>query len=262
MPRIESRDNPTVKLVRSLQSDKGRREAGLFLAEGPKLALAGLAAGWQPAILFLGPGFEPDDQLQSALQAVPESRIYQVSERVLKAASSTETPQPVLSAFSIPQVPPPAPTGQIVCVLDHLQDPGNVGAILRTALASGLCEMVVHIGGADPYGPKVVRAAAGAHFYLNLIQFSEMDDFATWWGERKLWLTDSAGQTPCFEADWRQCDGIVFGSEGAGVSQQLRRLCQQTVAVPIDNRVESLNVAVAAAIVLFEAARQVNSQKG
>lgn len=193
----------------------------------------------------------PERQVVAAL---PPDAIQVVSAAVLRAIAATETPQGLVAVFPR-RLSPAASASRLLLVLDGLQDPGNVGTILRSALGSGLVETVVVRGGADPFGPKAVRAAAAALFALRIAQPDEAELRAALDG-RTVWIADAAGAERYDRLDWRQPGALVVGSEAHGASRLLRQMADGQVSVPLRGGLESLNAAVAVSIMLFEAARQ------
>jgi TrmH family RNA methyltransferase len=177
--------------------------------------------------------------------------MIEAAPELLSWLADTETTQGVVAVFDRPALREGADEGQVVLVLDGLQDPGNVGTILRSALASGLVTSVVARGGADPFGPKAARAAAGALFHMRFVDTIPEG--------RPVWVADRDGELPYDQVDWRQPCVLVVGSEAAGPSAEMRAEASGRVSIPLRGPVESLNAAVAASILLFEAARQTAS---
>jgi TrmH family RNA methyltransferase len=140
-------------------------------------------------------------------------------------------------------------------VLDRLADPGNLGTVLRTASAAGVQAVFLAPGTVDAYNPKVVRAAAGAHFHLPIVE-SNWGDIASALVRLTLWRAEAHAGTPYDQVDWRQPSGLVIGSEAAGPGDAAQRLAPEAVRIPMPGKAESLNAAIATAVLLFEAARQ------
>lgn len=252
--RITSRANPLARQARDLLTARGRREQSAFLAEGVKLVRDALQSGARPVRAFVAP--ELLDRRAGGAELLarldPDATV-ETSPELLAWLADTETTQGVVAVFRIPEERVPADPGPIVLVLDGLQDPGNVGTVLRSAVGSGLVRTVVARGGADPFGPKAVRAAAGALFHLSVLR--EDDVLA----DRPIWLADMAGSHRYDQVDWRARSALVVGSEASGPSPEIRARAAGTVSVPLHGPVESLNAGIAASIILFEAARQLAS---
>ena len=255
---IESQANPHVKHIRSLAADrKDRRRERLFVIEGVRLVADALAGGALLDLALYAPvqleltqaGQALLDQLETLAVAHPASA------QVVAAASDTVHPQGVVAVARWPQIEPGVPG--IMLVLDAIQDPGNMGALLRSAEAVGVAEVLGTIGTVDAYSPKVVRAAMGAHMHLALTQDLGWDAIA----ERlalvdQVYAADAAAKMPYFAADWRQPSALIIGNEAHGLSEDARALARCPVGIPMHGRAESLNAAVAGSVILFEALRQ------
>lgn len=253
MERITSRQNPLIAHIRKLNSSRSyRREQGQFVCEGPKLL--GEAVKWGVTIdaLVLGEGATLPEGLDTEVRAVLTSK------DVLSAASAVETPQGVLAVCCLPALEPPEKlSGKRYLILDGVQDPGNLGTIWRTADAFGADGLLLVNGCADPWSPKTVRATMGACFRLPAWETSLAGAAALVGGAGlPLYATALREDTE----DVRSVDlthaAVVIGSEGRGVSEEMLSLCEKTLKIPMTDKCESLNAAVAAAVVLWEGWRQ------
>lgn len=272
---IESASNPTVRLLQSLASAKGRREHGLFLAEGVRLINDALAAGKRPEIcLYHEESLRRTERGKSLLRRLAElgarrdagTSVQPASERAIAAAAGTQHPQGVVAAFKIPQqAPEPRAEGvPLVLVCDNVQDPGNLGTILRTAEAAGACAVLLSREAADPYNPKVVRAAMGAHFRLPVFPDLAWEQVSAALGvlgvpETAVFATDAGARLVYDAVDWRGPAALIVSNEAHGLTPEAASLAERSgglVAIPMQGSAESLNAAIAAAVVLFEAARQ------
>lgn len=250
MEVITSRSNPLCVQIKKLnQSASVRREAGLFVGEGPKLLEEALRAGWPVSCVVARQGMQV---------SVPAgARHVEVPADLLAGLCDTKTPQGVLFLCRLPETaPPPQLAGGRYLVLDGVQDPGNVGTIWRTADAFGADGLLLLSGCADPFSPKTVRSTMGAAFRLPVWQV-ERDALAALCAQASLPLYATALREDT--VDVRSCDlrrgAVVIGSEGRGVSPEVLALCDQTVKIPMRERCESLNAAVAASVVLWEMTR-------
>jgi TrmH family RNA methyltransferase len=261
---ITSRRNPLVARLRALHQPRGRREQDRLLLEGTHLLQEVLRLGLTPDLLLATPDWL--ERHPALLAACPAAmRRVTVAEPVLEAVATTDHPDGVV--LTLPPPPLPAPgRARFVLVLDRLQDPGNLGTLLRTALAAGI-EEVWLAGGADPFQPKVLRASAGAALALPCRRHPDRDALVeglTQAREAGLQLVatvvpDQAGHgevLPYWELDWCRPTALLLGNEGAGLDPALQALASERVTIPHDRRVESLNVAVAAAPLLLERWRQ------
>ncbi len=252
-----------VKRLRLLHHARGRIQKGLLLLEGTHLLEEVLRLGLQPLELLATP---PWWARQSGLAAaLPEACIcHLVSEEVLAAIATTRHPDGVVLTLPPPPEASSGPCPSLVLALDGLQDPGNLGTLMRTALASGV-EALWLADGADPLQPKVLRASAGAALALPLRRESRAALAQRLGAARAAGLQlvvavrPGAGPLPplpYWQVDWRRPTVLLLGNEGAGVSAELEALASQRVTIPHSRAVESLNVAVAAAPLLLERLRQ------
>lgn len=248
---ITSRANPLLARVRKLNSRRAfRREEGAFAAEGPKLLAEALRWGGELEAVICAPGVE--------LPELPAgTRVAEVSDSLLASVADTQSPQGIVfickgKALSVPG----RLTGGRYLLLDGVQDPGNVGTIWRTADAFGTDGLLLCEGCADPWNPKTVRATMGAVFRLPVYECA-LETAAERLAAAGLPLYAAALRDDT--ADVRELDlgrcAVAIGSEGRRVSQRTLELCERTVKIPMSSRCESLNAAVAAAVVLWEMAR-------
>ena len=251
MEQITSRANPLCAHFRKLASSRAyRQEAGEFLCDSPKLLREACLWGAPVRTVLHTPGV-PLPDLNGA-------DVREVSESVMAAVSPMETPQGVVftCAMTPPPLPPRLEPGRYL-VLDGIQDPGNTGTILRTADAFDCRAVFLLPGCADLYSPKTLRSAMGAHF--RSAQWScTLEDAAALF--RAAGVPLYAAALGPDTADVRRADltsaALVIGSEGRGVSPQALAACQGTLQIPMSGRCESLNAAVAAAVLLWEGWRQ------
>lgn len=247
MEHITSRSNPLCTHIRKLNTSAAyRREQGEFVGEGPKLLAEALNAGWTVTRVVTAQGFQPP---------CPDTvRQAEMPADLFTSLCDTKTPQGVLFLCRIPETDLPEDlSGERYLVLDGVQDPGNVGTVWRTADAFGADGLILLPGCADPFSPKVVRATMGAAFRLPVYRAA-----ATQLLERcrraelPLYATALREDTQDAAAvDLRRCAAVI-GSEGRGVSEEVLALCEKTLKIPMRQRCESLNAAVAAAVILWE----------
>jgi len=184
-------------------------------------------------------------------------RVLEVTSEVLRSVSETESPQGIVATFAFPEQREPTPGVPLVVVADGVRDPGNLGTLLRAALGAGTTLFCTTSATVDLYNPKVVRAAMGAHFRLPLRSNVGWDRLAEILTDcEAIWGATADGETVYNDADWRAPSAIIVGNEDRGLTPEGRRHCTGSVAIPLQGGLESLNVAVAAAVLLFEAARQ------
>lgn len=177
------------------------------------------------------------------------------SSAALAPAADTETPQGILAVVGIPE-PAPVPGVPLALVIDAVQDPGNVGGLVRSAAAGGVTDVQCTPGTADPFSPKALRAGAGAQFRVPVTVRQSPNGLRQALTGVHLYAAAPDGALTYGEPDWTQPSGVAIGSEAHGVSPAVRKLAQATVRIPMQADTDSLNASAAAAVILFEAARQ------
>ena len=252
MERITSRQNPLVARLRKLGNDKKtRRQEGVFLCEGHKLVEEALRWNAGVETLVVAEGIEPPRNLPQGV------RLVEVPADVLKSVSTVDTPQGMLAVCRTPDLMPPKTlTPGLYLVLDGVQDPGNVGTILRTADAFRADGLFLVNACADLYNPKTVRASMGAVFRCPVwaCTLSALRGLLTKSGLPLYGAALRADTVDVRRADFARC-AVAIGSEGKGLSAEVLEACDLTVKIPMSDHCESLNAAAAAAVLLWEAAR-------
>jgi TrmH family RNA methyltransferase len=254
---ITSTTNVHVKYIRSLSATRRERQRERsFVLEGVRLVADALASGAKLRCVLYDPAqvaqTSAGQTLLARLETLPAS--YPATGRVLKAATDTVSPQGVVAVAAMPQL---APRAGVWLLLDSVQDPGNVGTLLRSAEAAGVGQVLCTRGTADVYNPKVVRSAMGAHFSLPLHTDIEYDMLPLLLRDRRQIYTAQGGaETPYFMVDWQGDVALVIGNEAHGMNAAVWSLSPHAIAIPMVGRAESLNAAVAGSIIMFEALRQ------
>ncbi|MCA1296418.1 RNA methyltransferase [Paenibacillus sp. alder61] len=258
--QILSPQNGRVKEWAGLLEKKHRDKQGKFLIEGIHLVQEALEARADiECVCYDAEGGIPAELAQAASAGLDVEWIA-VSAAVIAKCSDTKTPQPVFAVVRKADggaEPLLGQAGGLVVVLDGVQDPGNVGTIIRTADAVGADGVIVGAGCADIYGPKVLRATMGSIFHLPVVhgKLAELLPQAKRRGIR-LAGTSLQGAVNCFAYDFTGPVWLLFGSEGSGLSPEVRELMDDGLIIPMRGRAESLNVAMAASVLLYEALRQ------
>ncbi len=270
---ITSTANPRVQALRALHTPRGRAEADLFLVEGPHLLDAALDAGVLPAqTLFAPEALERTAQGRRLLGRLAEARaegaeLIEATPAVIERAADTQTPQGIVAAIPTATVAPTTVRARrrgrarpLVLILDGLSDPGNLGTLLRSALAADVDEVWLAPGSADPLGPKVVRAGSGAHFHLPVYPGQTWDEIATRLrgapAVRQVLLAEAGAAQPYDALDLTQRTALIVGNEAHGPSREAAQFATVRISIPMWNGVESLNAAIAASVICFEAGRQ------
>ncbi len=251
---ITSTTNQRVQWVRTLQGKRRtRKREGLFIIEGTRLANEAVSSRSPAKLVLYTDAVKQDDQhlIEELINLGAEAE--EVSERVMKACSDTESPQGILAVLPIPSIPPPDNLS-LALVVDRISDPGNLGTILRTAQAVGVDAVFLNPGTVDPFNPKVVRGAMGAHFHLPIIQ-EQPSEIEKHLRETDVWVAEVDLGPPYYDVDWNKPSAIVIGSEAHGLSDEFRSIAKGSTHIPMQDSTESLNASVAAAVILFEIAR-------
>lgn len=257
--RVESKQNAQLKRLRKALAAPGGE--GLVGIEGPNLVEEALRTGLRIKCVFVAEGFE---KLMEELRLPDGTEILLVQRPVLDAALTTETPQPVAALVEAPDwtwahiASPHLGRAALVVVLAGLQDPGNFGTILRSAEAFGATGVVSLPGTVSAWNPKAVRASAGSVFRVPLIAASEGDCFDNLReaGVKLLATTVRATAQPADLVEMAGPVAVIIGNEGNGVADDLAAKADATITIPCPGPVESLNAAVAASVLLYEASRQ------
>jgi TrmH family RNA methyltransferase len=244
MASVTSPQNATIKLIRSLSEKKFRQETGLFVAEGWEMLDRARKAGWVPEHLV---STEPSS-------AWGETRPILVTEKVIEGLSGQNNPQSALATFKQRYASEVAPNGVWVA-LEDMRDPGNLGTIIRTADAVAASGVILVGQSCDPYSGDCVRATTGSIFGVPLVRM----ETAAFIGLCKSWSSDVVGThlkgTEDFRRSYKSPTLLVMGSERRGLSEELVAACKSLVRIPMPGGAESLNVATATALMLYEAVK-------
>jgi TrmH family RNA methyltransferase len=254
---ITSAHNPKIQHIRALQrSGSTRRAEQACVIEGVRLVEEAYQAGWE-VDLVLHSG-DLTQRGQALLQGFLErgATIEEVSPNVMKSASDTQTPQGILAVVRTRRLALPERL-TFAFILDSVRDPGNLGSMLRTATAAGVEAVLLPPGNVDPFSPKVLRAGMGAHFRLPIesLDWEQVVDLV---GSHQLHVYLAAARQGMHhtQADFRQPLALLIGGEAEGAGFSGRELADECVHIAMPGKVESLNAAAAAAILLFEVVRQ------
>jgi TrmH family RNA methyltransferase len=254
---ITSSSNDRLKLVRKLQNQRGvRHREQRFVLEGVRLVEEAVRASLVPAFVLYTEALADEARGKALLATLHglKAPCYVVSESVMAACSDTVTPQGILAVLSFPDLTPPEPM-TFALIGDRLRDPGNLGTLLRTALAAGVEQVLLAPGTVDFTNPKVVRSAMGAHMRLPIVD-ADWDTIADRVSGCDVWLAAVRGGMLHTDVDWTRPTALILGGEARGAGERASALAEGSVSIPIPQAVESLNAAVAAAVILFEVVRQ------
>ena len=254
---ITSATNKRVKYVRALQKRRARHREKRFVAEGTRLVAEALGARAAPTLVLCTPKMAESSQGQRLLDTARSREIdcHQVTPEIMALVADTVTPQGVLAVVPFPHPPLPEHTG-LILILDGIRDPGNLGTILRTAAAAAVGEVITMPGTVDVYAPKVVRAGMGAHFRIAIRAYDRAADTQARFEVYQVLLAAASEGPEYWRVDWSVPTALIIGSEAQGAGEIASGWATSLVRIPVERGVESLNVASAAAVLLFEAVRQ------
>ena len=256
---ITSLQNERVKLVRSLRMRKVRTETGLFLADGVSVVITAREQGWMPRTLIYAAG---EKQSKTALglvdwAAAGGAECLEVTEPIIAKLAARDNPQNIMAVFeqrwADAPIPGDEPADGVWLALEEVRDPGNLGTIVRTADAVGARGIILIGASCDPYSPEATRATMGSVFSVPLVRMGA-DQFHAW---ITGWPGDVVGTHLSASADFRSVayrgpTVLVMGSEGSGLSDKLAGVCTRLVKIPMAGRLDSLNLAVATALALYQ----------
>lgn len=251
MERITSSKNPAIRAMRELKDRRAREASGHFLVEGEKLIREALGCGLRLHRLLVEDGLAaPDWCGQAPAFAVPRS--------LLEAVCDTRTPQGMCAEFDLPEYLPLQEAPARIVALDGVQDPGNVGTIWRTADAAGLQGLLLGAGSADPFSPKVQRAAMGSGFRVPCLRTEALaDDLRALAARGWTVIASSLGGEDFYRRpDPGEKFVLVIGNEARGISAAVQAAADMLVKLPMRGGAESLNAAVAAGIMMYELMRE------
>ncbi len=264
--RITSTKNPRITALRALRQRKARQQAGLYLIEGIRIVEEAVHLAAPLETLVYAPDLLVSERARSLVERATGVERLEVSAEVLSSLSERELSQGLAAAVRIePRTLSAIRPAQdlLVVVAYQLQDPGNLGSIIRTADAAGASGVVVVGPSADVHDPLAVRATMGSLFALPVVTLAEQSALPAWYADLRaaglpvLVLASSAhGPRLCFEADCRQPLVLLLGSERAGLPDRARQAADLVVRLPMAGRATSLNVSAAAAALVYEVLRQ------
>jgi RNA methyltransferase, TrmH family len=258
MKLISSRDNPLYKELKLLASNaQARRKSGRTLLDGVHLCEAYMQHAGGPAICVVSENSLTNTEVAAIVEQCENARVHCIvmPEPLYMALSQVEHGVGLMFVVDTPRLEQPGSLAQSAVLLDNLQDPGNLGSILRSAAAAGLKQVFCSKGTVFAWSPKVLRAGMGAHFLLEIFENVDLEQLIRH-SKVPVLATSSHAPAPVYEVDLRQPAGWLFGHEGQGVSAQLLECATRQVSIPHLGAVESLNVAASAAICFFEQVRQ------
>jgi RNA methyltransferase, TrmH family len=260
--KLSSRDNPKIKHARLVRDG---RVSGQIFIEGLRLCEEAIRANLKISEVFFTENFAGNELHQKFLEQVEDYNLAEVSEKVFDSISDTKTSQGVIIIAEKPfqgkaviEANLSNTKSPLVVLLHQINNPLNLGAILRTAEATGVAGIITTKNSTDVFSSKALRGAMGASFRLPVWTNADYFEALQWANELNLKsvCADIRSEKNYTEIDWRRGRLLVFGSEGHGLSEEEQNATDENLIIPMENGVESLNVAVACGVILFEAKRQ------
>ena len=260
MKPITSAENPRFRaLLKLVQSARERRTAGLSLLDGIHLVAAYAERIGKPNEIVLSRSGAENAEVIQLLARLNAGQVMVLPEMLFRQLSSVATPTGIIAVVPTPRHALPQVLEGACVWLEDIQDPGNVGSILRSAAAAGIANVCLSRHSVHAWSPRVLRAGMGAHFALHVMEGVDLLALAQRFTGRIIATGVSSGK-PVFDADLSGEVALLFGNEGAGLSPSLAALAHETVHIPMPGHAESLNVGAAAAVCMFERVRQLRVQ--
>jgi TrmH family RNA methyltransferase len=254
---ITSKDNEIVKHIRKLKDKKYRDEMGEFVIEGTRIIEEAILENAKIKMVVVCDGcFNSDPIRNDLLYKLAKEKVIYVSENIFKILTDVTNPQGMLAVVEKNKSKKIDYSQDLFLILDNIQDPGNMGTILRTADSVALTQIIVPKGNADCYNPKVVRSTMGAIFRVNVIEVEDLVKTVKDLQKHKIQVlaTDLNTDYSIYDVDYKK-SAIVIGNEGNGVSQDILAIANKCIKIPMKGKTESLNAAVATGIILYNAVK-------
>lgn len=256
---IQSSKNEQFKQVLKLKQKKYRQDSGSFLIEGFRFVLHALELGVEVHTVWLCETLLSEQEIHRLEELIEENKkVYTITEAIAKELSDTVSPQGAFAVVAMPKQGEALKANGRYIALDRIQDPGNLGTIIRTADAAGFDGILLGKGTVDPYGEKVLRSTMGSIFTLPLIVVEDLAEFLENASQMNFNVMATALSDSIVYTDAPLSENviIVIGNEAQGISEEVFLRATHRINIPISGSAESLNAAVAAAIVMYESDRQ------
>jgi TrmH family RNA methyltransferase len=265
---LTSTDNPKVKYFHLLKTNKPRKTAGKFMVEGIHLVSEAIQAGLLDRVLYSEKILETSEG-KGLIGKILSSGIpnEEANEKIIRYLSDVETPQGIMASVKPKAVDIGSlfeSSDPLIVVACGIQDPGNLGTIIRTADAAGCSGIILTQGTVNPYNDKVIRASSGSIFHLNIVKIDDIIEVVSALKRRVIRVISSAvaAEKEYYSVDYKGPVAVMIGSESKGLPAEIERISDVSVSIPIIGEAESLNAAVSCAIILYEALRQRRTDAG
>lgn len=258
---INSKDNKLLKHSRKLKIKKGRQESREFMIEGVRFVEEAVTSGAEIKYCLCAENLD-GDRIESLLKTLKEKgvKLYEVESKLMKDIWDTETPQGILAVVGKKDndIDGVIENSSFLILADRIQDPGNLGTLIRTADAAGAQGVIISEGTVDPYSPKVLRSTMGSIFHLPVIHVPNMveavDKLKSY--GFNIYASSLEGSTPYYSEDYRKKTAVVIGNEASGIDGSIIQAADRLIKIPMPGNAESLNAGVAGGILMFEVVRQ------
>jgi len=255
---INSRDNERYKVVKRLVTNASeRRKSGRSVLDGAHLLAAFLDSGGKPEEIYVSQAGLARDEIARLVQRSEPAPLTLLADGLFEALSTVESPTGVIAVVPTPAAKPVPSDAGFVLLLEDIQDPGNVGTLLRSAAAAGAEHVMLSPACAFAWSPKVLRSAMGAHFAVNIVEGADLEAWVKAFRGTSIAL-DGWSEQSLYDLELHTPIALLVGNEGSGLSPALARAATLRARIPMSKRMESLNAAAAGTVALFEAARQRN----
>jgi TrmH family RNA methyltransferase len=256
MKSVTSRDNAAYKeMMRLAESGQARKKEGMSVLDGAQLVEAFLDSGRAAESVMVNTAGLADAQIAKLVERSSPARVTLLSDSLFKSVSTVDSPTGVIALVKTPVGKAAPRDAKLVLLLEEIQDPGNVGTLLRSAAASGVRHVMLSEGCAFTWSPKVLRAAMGAHFALDIVEGADLGAWIAAYRGTSVALTGQAAKS-LYDLDLAKPCALIVGNEGAGISEALLSAATVRAKIPMPGPMESLNAGTAGSIALFECVRQ------
>lgn len=260
---ISSPDNDKIRLINKLGRKKYRDKHGEFVIEGINLVRAALSKAQHIKLVLISDDFDYREIADELAEGVEYRDIYLIPRYLFDKISDAENGSGIIAvvdkiSYRLDALDSLKSIGtNNILVLDRLQDPGNIGTMIRTAVATGYSIVATIKGTADIFSPKVLRASAGMIFGISVVELDDVDELKTLTTvlDKKIVVTDPRKGCPYYECNLKKDIALIIGNEGNGISDEVMECSDVRVTIPMQGEVESLNAAICASILMYEAVR-------
>src|SRR6056297_672963 len=258
MTEITSIKNDKIKNLRKLYQKKYRKQKGQFILEGLRLTRGSYNAGANLDTIYITKDFYNNLIKDEAFLINNQDKIVFVSNKLIKEVADTDNPQDIITVVNEPNFnEKQVLSKEYILILDRVQDPGNMGTIIRTAVAAGFQSLIITKGSVDVFNLKVLRSTMGAIYSIPFIKDVDLDKLKTMLNNKKQYIYAADLNTEQYynELKYKRPLSLIIGNEAKGIRNELLDLANQKVKIPIRGDIESLNAAVAAGLIMYEILR-------